>query len=132
MEAGFEQLFLCVTFVVCGVSDLCERRWFSGKLSRCQRDRCPGFDSRTAHVVTPPLFLMGSDPSSGLFFSLLDHANGIYACLRTLINDRERTQGYFGKSAVEPHLCICGTELDSQNPEIDMLDQTEWNDGGML
>ena len=123
MEACFDQLLLCVACVVCGVSDLCERRWFSGKLSRCQRDRCPGFDSRTAHVVTPPLFVMGSDPSSGLFFSLLDHANGLYACLRTLINDRELIQGYFGKSAVEPHLCICGTELDSQNPQIDMLDQ---------
>ena len=26
-------------------------------------------------------------------------------------------------SAVESHLCVCETELDSQNPEIDMLDQ---------
>ena len=71
------------------------------------------------------IFVMGYDTSSGLYFSLLNHANGIYACSRTLINDRERAQGYFGKSAVEPHLCICETELDSQDPEIDMLDQMD-------
>ena len=81
------------------------------------------FDSRTAHVVHPPLLVMASNASSGVYFSLLDHANGLYACSQTLINDNERIQGYFVKSAVEAHLCICETELDSQNPEIDMLDQ---------
>ena len=81
------------------------------------------FDSRTAHVVHPPLFVMASNASSGVYFSLLDHANGLYTCSRPLINDSERIQGYFGKSAVESHLCVCETELDSQNPEIDMLDQ---------
>ena len=75
---------------------------------------------------------MRSDTSSGVYDSILDHANGLYACLRTLTNDRERIQGNFGKSAVDPHSCICETELDSQGPEIDMLDQTEWNDGGRL
>ena len=74
------------------------------------------FDSRTAHVVHPPLLVMASNTSSGVYFSLLDHANGLYACSRTLINDRERIQGYFGKSAVESHLCVCETELDSQFP----------------
>ena len=80
-------------------------------------------DSWTAHVVKPPLFVMDSDTSSGVYYSLLDHANGLYACLQTLINDSKRIQGYFGKSAVESHSCICETELDSQNPEINMLDQ---------
>ena len=123
MEACFDHLLLCVACVVCGVSDLCKRRWFSGKLSRCRRDRCPGFDSRTAHVVTPPLFVMDSDTSSGVYDSLLDHANGPYACSRTRIIDGDLIQCYSGKSAVEPHLCICETELDSQNPQIDRLDQ---------
>ena len=58
-----------------------------------------------------------------MYFSQLGHVNGLYACLRALMNDSERIQGYFGKSAVGSHLCICETELDSQNPEIDMLDQ---------
>ena len=75
------------------------------------------------HVVQAPLFVVAPNDPSGVYFSLLDHANGLYACSQTLINDSERIQGYFGKSAVEPHLCICETELDSQNPEIDMLDQ---------
>ena len=66
---------------------------------------------------------MASDTSSGAYDSLPDHANGLYACLRTLINDREQIQGCFGKSTVESHAFGCETELDSQNPEIDMLDR---------
>ena len=75
---------------------------------------------------------MASDTSSGAYDSLPDHANGLYACLRTLINDRERIQGYFGKSAVEPHSFICETQLDSQDPEIDMLDRMYVDERGML
>ena len=76
---------------------------------------------------------MASNTASGVYFSLLDHANGLYACSRTLINDSERIQGYFGKSAVESDLCIWETELDSQFPEIDMLDQMcVCKAGGML
>ena len=66
---------------------------------------------------------MASDISSGVYYWLLDHENGLYACLRTLINDSERLYGYFVKSAVEPHSFICETELDSQDPEIHMFDR---------
>ena len=66
---------------------------------------------------------MASDTSSGVYYWLLDHANGLYACLRTLINDSKRIYGYFVKSAVEPHSFGCETKLDSQDSEIDMLDR---------
>ena len=44
---------------------------------------------------------MASDTSSGLYDSILDHSNGLYACLRTLINDSELIYVCFVKSAVE-------------------------------
>ena len=83
----------------------------------------PGFDSRTAHFVLPPIFVLASVTASGVWYSLLGHVNGLYACLRALIHHGERIQGYFGKSAVDAHLFECETEMDSQDPEIDMLDR---------
>ena len=66
---------------------------------------------------------MASNTSSGVYYWLLDHANGLYACLRILINDSERIYGCFGKSAVESHSFICETALDSQDSDISMLDR---------
>ena len=66
---------------------------------------------------------MASVTSTGVWPSLLGHVNGLYACLRTLIHHGERIRGYFGKSAVDSHSFECETELDSRNPEIDMLDR---------
>ena len=66
---------------------------------------------------------MASVISTGVWYSLLGHVNGLYACLRALIHHGERIRGYFEKSAVDSHSFVCETELDSQNPEIDMLDR---------
>ena len=43
--------------------------------------------------------------------------------MRAPIHHGERIQGYFGKSAVDSHSFGFETELDSQNPEIDVLDR---------
>ena len=66
---------------------------------------------------------MASATSSGVWYSLLGHLNGLYACLRSLMHLGERIRGYFGKSAVESRSFGWETELYSQNPEIDMLDR---------
>ena len=65
--------------------------------------------------------MMASATSSGVWYSLLVHLNGLYACLRSLMHLGERIRGYFGKSAVESRSFGCESELDIQNPEIDML-----------
>ena len=66
---------------------------------------------------------MASVTSTSVWYSLLGHVNGLYACLRILIHHGERIRGSFGKSAVDLHSFGCETEMDSQNPEIDMLDR---------
>ena len=64
---------------------------------------------------------MASVTSSGVWYSLLGHVNGLYACLRELIHHGKHIRGYFGKSDVDLHSFGCESELDIQNPEIDML-----------
>ena len=66
---------------------------------------------------------MTSVTSSDVWYSLLGHVNGLYACLQTLIYHGERIRGSFGKSAVDAHLFGCETEMDSQNQVIDTLNR---------